>query len=306
MERILISGGNGLIGRHLCQKLTGRGYQVAILSRSGKPGGNLLSYYWDPDNNEMDPEAVDAADYIIHLAGANIGEKRWTPKRKQEILDSRVKPGQLIFNSVKANSGKLKAFISASATGYYGAIGSQQIFRETDPPALDYLGETCRQWEQSALQFESAGIRTVMIRTGVVLSPKGGALSKMATLVRYGLGSPLGSGRQFLPWIHLDDLCEIYIKALEDRQMNGAYNAVSPAITTNKEFYKTLARVLKKPLWLPPVPSFVLKIVLGEMSAMLLEGSRVSSVKIRAAGFNFRFPELQGALNDVMNSSSYQ
>jgi uncharacterized protein len=300
MENVLITGGNGLIGQQLTKKLREKEFNVSILSRTGKHDQNPAIWYWDPDKGEIDPEAVITADYIIHLSGTNIGEKRWTKNRKKDIIESRTKSAQLIFNTIKKHQGKLKAFISASATGYYGAKTTSQIFKESDPPADDFLGETCRQWEASAIQFESAGIRPVIIRTGIVLTPHGGALAKMAQLVRYGLGSPLGNGRQYLPWIHIDDLCEIYIKAIKDTRMKGAYNAVSPEIPTNRDFYKTLADIIRKPLWLPPVPAFILKIVLGKMAVMLLEGSRVSSGKIIDAGYRFFFPELKSALDDLV------
>jgi uncharacterized protein len=301
METVLITGGNGLIGKYLAIKLRSGGYHVITLSRSAGKNNGKDQFFWDSDKNIIDPGAITPADYIIHLAGANIGDKRWTKQRKQEIIDSRVKSTQLIFNAVQAQPNHLKAFISASATGYYGAVTTEKVFSESDLPASDFLGETCRRWEEAAHQFENASVRTVIIRTGVVLTPKGGALGKMTPLVRLGLGSPLGSGNQYLPWIHIDDLCEIYIRALKDQSMTGAFNAAAPDNPTNKEFYRILARLMKKPLWLPAVPSIVLKIALGKMSAMLLEGSRVSSEKIRTAGYHFRFPELEGALRALIN-----
>ncbi len=299
MLNILISGGTGLVGKHLSKKLKEKGYSVAILSRTSKKDTDIPTYSWDIEKKQIDKEAIETADCIIHLAGASIAEKRWTAKRKQLIIDSRVKSGQLIFDKVKENKNKLKVFISASAIGYYGAITSDKVFTEADLPAYDFLGETCKQWEGVADRFEELGIRTVKIRTGVVLSKQGGALEKMTTTVKMGIGSPLGSGKQYMPWIHIDDLCGIYIKAIEDAQMNGAYNAVAPNHKTNSDFTKEMARVLKKPLWLPNVPSIALKIIFGSMSAIILKGSRVSSEKIRAAGYSFIFPDLEGALIDL-------
>jgi len=303
MVTILISGGTGLVGRHLCKKLKEKGYSVAILSRTRKQDTDIPTYAWDLDKKEIEKEAIETAGYIIHLAGANIGDKRWTTKRKQLIIDSRVKTGQLIFDKIKENKNKLQAFISASAIGYYGTITSDKIFRETDPPSNDFLGETCRQWEQSADRFEELGIRTVKIRTGVVFTKQGGALAKMITPVKMGIGSAVGNGRQYLPWIHIDDLCGIYIKAIEDTQMNGAYNAVAPDQKTNRDFTKTLARVLKKPFWFPKVPAIVMKIIFGRMSEMLLKGSRVSSDKIKTAGYYFLFPDLESALTDLVRKN---
>lgn len=287
------------MGKHLSKKLKEKGYSVAVLSRTSKKDVDIPTYSWDIEKKQIDKEAIETADCIIHLAGASIAEKRWTAKRKQLIIDSRVKSGQLIFDKVKENKNKLKIFISASAIGYYGAVTSDKIFSETDPPANDFLGETCKQWEQSADRFEELGIRTVKIRTGIVLSKQGGALEKMITTVKMGIGSPLGSGKQYMPWIHIDDLCGIYIKAIEDAQMNGAYNAVAPNHKTNSDFTKEMAHVLKKPLWLPNVPSIALKIIFGSMSAIILKGSRVSSEKIKAAGYNFLFPDLESALIDL-------
>jgi uncharacterized protein (TIGR01777 family) len=300
METIIISGGTGLIGKHLCKKLKDKGYNVYILSRTIRQVTNVSTYFWDVDKKVIENEAIETADYIIHLAGANIGDKRWTEKRRQLIIESRVKSGQLIFEKIKENKNKLKAFISASAIGYYGTTTTDKIFSETDPPSDDFLGETCRQWEQSADNFEKLGIRTVKIRTGVVLTKQSGALTRMITPVKLGIGSALGNGRQFMPWIHIDDLCGIYIKAVGDTQMNGAYNAVSPDHKTNRVFTETLARVLKKPFWFPDIPAFILKLIFGKMSEILLYGSRVSSEKIIKAGYRFKFTNLENALVDLL------
>lgn len=305
MTTVLISGGSGLIGRHLCKKLKEKGYNVAILSRTKQHNNNsdIQIYTWNLDKKEIEKKALETADYIIHLAGANIWDKRWTTKRKQLIIDSRVKTGQLIFDKIKENKHKLKAFISASAVGYYGAITSDKIFSETDPPADDFLGETCRQWEQSADRFEELGVRTVKIRTAPVLTKQGGALAKMITPVKMGIGSAIGNGKQYLPWIHINDLCGIYIKAIEDMQMNGAFNAVAPDHRVNEDFIRTLARVLKKPFWFPNIPAIAMKIIFGRMSEVVLKGSRVSSDKIRKAGYTFQFPDLESALTDLVGEN---
>ncbi len=300
MTTILISGGTGLVGRYLCKKLKEKGYKVAILSRVSRQDLETPTYNWNIARNEIDKKAIETADYIIHLAGANIGRKRWTKKRKQLIIESRVKTGQLLFNKIKENKNKLKAFISASATGYYGAITTDKIFSEIDASYNDFLSNTCQQWEKSAESFEALGIRTVKIRTGVVLTKHGGALAKMITPVRLGIGSAIGSGGQYFPWIHINDLCGIYIKAIEDTRMKGVYNAVAPDHKTNKDFTMTLARVLKKPFWFPNIPAVAMKLMFGKMSDMLLQGSRVSSNKIRSAGYNFIFPNLEGALDNLI------
>lgn len=300
MAKVLITGGTGLIGNDLSKSLQERGYEVAILSRARSKEEEILTFSWDIDKSEIDQEAIAFADYIIHLSGANIGEKRWTPKRKQQILDSRVKSGQLIFDEIRKQNKNLRAFISASGIGYYGAITSDKIFSESDPPGADFLGQTCREWEYLADKFEDAGIRTVKIRTGVVLSNRGGVIPKLAMPIKTGFGSTIGSGNQYLPWIHMDDLCGIYMKAIEDSHMLGAYNAVSPEHLTMKEFTGTLAKILKKTLWLPNIPAFVMKMVFGKMSVMLLQGSRVSSAKIQGAGYKFLFPNLDSALKQLL------
>lgn len=300
MATILITGGTGLVGRFLSKKLKDKGYSVSILGRTAHQDTEILTYSWDINKNEIELEAIKKADYIIHLAGANIGEKRWTAKRKKLIIDSRVKTAQLIFEKLKVNTNQVKAFISASAIGYYGTISTEKIFSETNPPAKDFLGETCRQWEQSADRFKELGIRVVKIRTGIVLANHGGALAKMIALIKLGIGSAIGNGRQYLPWIHIEDLCNIYIKAIEETQMKGAYNAVAPDHKTNRDFTETLAHVLKKPLWFPNIPAIVMKIIFGKMSAMLLNGSRVSSEKIINVGYKFKFSYLEGALVNLV------
>jgi uncharacterized protein len=299
METVLITGGTGLIGKHLCKTLKEKGYNIALLSRINDLAGNIPVYTWDPENNVIDPKAVSAADYIIHLAGAGISDKRWTKKRRAIILNSRIKTCELLFNKVHESGTKLKAFISASGIGYYGAVTSEKIFTETDNPSGEFIGEVCRQWEHSAGMFEKSGIRTVKVRTGIVLTGKGGALARMALPVKSGFGSALGSGRQYIPWIHIDDLCNIYIKAIADKKMTGAYNAVAPEHVTNKEFIRTLAKILGKPFFLPAVPAFVIKILFGKMSGILLYGSRISSGKIISAGFDFKFPDLENALKTL-------
>jgi uncharacterized protein len=301
MSTVLITGGTGLIGEQLSKRLKDRGYEVTILSRTRSKEDQTLTYIWDINKFEIDKEAIATADFIIHLSGSSIGEKRWTTKRKQQIIDSRIKSGQLIFDEIRKQNKNLRAFISASAIGYYGTTTSNNIYCETDPPGDDFLGQTCREWEQVADGFKNIGIRTVKIRTGVVLTNRGGALSKLIIPIKTGFGSAIGNGKQYIPWIHIDDLCDIYIKAIEDSQMIGAYNSVAPEHVTNLGFTQTLATSLKKPLWFPNIPAFVMKSLFGEMSEILLQGSRVSSEKIQTSGFKFQFPSLEGALQQLMH-----
>jgi hypothetical protein len=303
METIIVTGGTGLIGSHLCKKLKEKGYNVALLSRNSKSDNDIPVYSWDLDKNMIDPEAISTADYIIHLAGAGIGDKRWTKKRRELISESRIKTCELLFKKVQESGTKLKAFISASGIGYYGAETSDKIFTETDHPASDFIGEVCRQWEQSADRFKETGIRTVKIRTGIVLTRTGGALGRMSTAVKMGIGSALGNGRQYIPWIHIEDLCNIYMKAIGDTSITDVYNGVAPEHITNREFIRTLARVLNKPFLFPAVPSFAMKLLFGKMAGIILNGSRVSADKIISAGYHFEFPDLENALKNLFQKS---
>jgi hypothetical protein len=299
MAKVLITGGTGLVGTHLRIKLQEMGYEVAILSRTKRNETKLLTYTWDYNKDEIDKDAINTSDYIIHLAGVNLGEKRWTSKRKQLIFDSRIKSAELIYNNIDKGNNRLRAFITASAIGYYDAITSDKELNETEPPSDDFLGQTCKKWEQVADRFTDIGIRAVKIRTGVVLAKQGGALSKIIIPIKMGIGSAIGDGNQYLPWIHIDDLCSIYIKAIEDTQMIGAFNAVAPEHKTNKQFIETIAHNLDKPLWFPKIPAIAIKVILGKMSEMILTGSRISSDKIRNSGFVFRYPNLESALEQL-------
>lgn len=300
MAKVLITGGTGLIGIQLRKSLQEKGYEVAVLSRTKKNEDEIQTYLWNLDKNTIDKEVLNSVDYIIHLAGVNVGEKRWTSKRKKLILDSRIKSGELMLNNLDQQNNQLKAYITASGTGYYGAITSEKIFSEQDSAADDFLGQVCEKWEQIADKFSERGFRSVKIRTAVVLSNRGGALSKMLIPVKLGIGSSIGSGNQYFPWIHIDDLCNIYIKAIEDATMNGAYNAVSPEFLTNRQFTHTIARHLKKPFWFPPIPSRAIRIIFGKMSQILLTGSRISAEKIQDSGFVFKYPKLQDALKQLI------
>ena len=295
MDTILVTGGTGLIGKHLCRMLKGKGYHVLILSRSKSKNPDF--FYWNIDENYIDEEAIINADYIIHLAGAGIADKRWTKKRKQLLFNSRVNSTNLLFQKVKELNPQLKGFFAASGIGYYGTITSNKIFIEEDESGKDFLSYICKFWEKASLQFNSINIRTVIFRTGVVFSKDGGAFQKITQPIRQGIGAVLGSGNQYMPWIHIDDLCNMYIKAIKDAQINGIYNALSPEHITNKQLTSIIAKRLNKKIWLPNIPEFVLHLLFGEMSTILLKGSRVSSEKIEKSGFNFKFKELKGLFN---------
>ena len=259
-KNVLISGGSGFIGSHLTELLLAKGYSVSILSRSEKQNkGDIFYYKWDVANQTIDDNAVLNADYIIHLAGENIAEKRWTAERKAAIIDSREKSAQLLYSVLKKSNKKLDAFISASAVGIYGAVNGEEICSEDMPAANDFLGRTCQKWEGTMDLIENLNIRTVKIRTGLVLGKNGGFLTKLIPLFKRKLGSVLGSGKQYMPWIHLDDLCAIYLQAVNDSSMHGPYNAAVSDNTTNTIFSKTLARIFGYSIWLPNVPAFILK-----------------------------------------------
>lgn len=300
MANVLITGGTGLIGSSLSKVLLEKGYNVYHLSRTKKPGISVHTYTWDYTINKIDDEAIHTADYIIHLAGANIGEKRWTTKRRKEILESRVKSGELILNSIVEQNKNIKAFITSSAVGYYGSVTSDKIGIEDDKNFNDFIGNVCKSWEQVADKFQSTGIRTVKLRTGIVLTKKGGALAKMILPLKYRIGAIVGNGKQYLPWIHIEDLCRIYIKAIEDIEMNGPYNAVAPEYLSYKTFIGQFAILFQKWFLNVKIPSFIFRIVFGKMSKILLNGSRVSSKKLAEAGFEFKFPVIQSALTDLL------
>jgi uncharacterized protein (TIGR01777 family) len=299
---VLISGGSGLVGRYLTSVLLSEGYEVSHLSRKAGSFGKVRVSVWDPEQNIIDPQIFEGVDFLIHLAGANLGEKRWTRKRKEEILTSRVDSSRLLHKVIIDNKIRLKAFISASAIGYYGSVTTDKIFKEDDMPATDFLGDTCKRWEEAADLFAISGIRTVKIRTAVVLEKSDSALSKLMKPARFGFLVQPGNGRQYIPWIHINDLCNIYVKAISQPEMTGAYNAVSPQHVTSREFILTLAKVMKCRVFPITVPAIVLSGVLGEMSDVILKGSRASSDKIINAGYRFIFRNLQDALIDVINS----
>lgn len=289
MAKILITGGTGLVGTRLTKMLIDKKHEVIILSRNPE---NKNEFQWDISKNYVDKKAFENTDYIIHLAGAGIADKRWTDERKKIIIDSRVQTANLLFNTIKENNINLKGFISASGIGYYGAITTNTIFKESDPVGADFLGEVCQKWEDAAHQFEDLNIPVTILRTGIVLSEKGGALEKM----RLPVISPIGSGKQYLPWIHMDDLCDMYIQAIEGN-LKGIYNSVAPEHHTSITFSKALAKSLNRPYIGICVPSFMLKLLFGELSIILLEGSRISAKKIEKNGYSFRFKTLKKALN---------
>lgn len=301
MKTILITGGSGMVGKKLSRLLIDKGYKVIWLSRERYVKAEIPRYKWDYRRNEIDEDAIEQADVIIHLAGSNLGEGSWTKSKKQKIVESRVKSAQLLFDTVKAMNKKLDAFISASAIGYYGLQTTEKIYTEEYASTQnDFLSRTCRKWEAAAFRFsEELDTRTVVLRTGFVVSKNSEGYKKMALPVRFGLGAPIGNGKQYLSWIHIEDLCQMYLKAIEDADMQGSYNAVAQQFMTNADFMRTLAKVMKRPFFLPNVPPFVLRLILGEAAEMILEGSRISSQKISDAGFDFQYDTSEKAIRAV-------
>lgn len=302
MKTVLITGGSGMIGRRLSELLIEKGYDVIWLSREKHIKADIPRYRWDLLAGKIDEEALEEADVIVHLAGVGIADGRWTEARKRMIVGSRVRSAQLLLEKLKKMGTKIDAFISASAVGYYGAVTSDKIFTEEDDyDETDFLGTTCHKWEEQAAQFTTdLDIRSVSIRTGVVLSKSSELVQKAVLPTRFWLGAPLGKGTQYMNWIHIDDLCQIYIKAIEDEIMTGAYNAVAPEEATNADFMKTIANLLRKPMFLPRVPEFVFKLFLGEASQIILGGSRISAQKIQDAGYEFKYKTLHDALNQIL------
>lgn len=297
---ILITGASGSIGRPLTKLLQEQGYTVSHLGRT-KKNGAVKSYTWDVEKGIIDPEAIATTDHIIHLAGAPIADKRLTAARKKIVIDSRVESGRLLLAEIKKQNRRLKSFVSASAVGYYGMVTGEHIFTETDKPSTDFLGECCRAWEEAVLPVQEQGIRLAIVRVGIVLSDEGGALPQLAGPVRWLAGSPLGNGRQWLPWIHIDDICGIFLKAVQDEQMRGIYNGVAPNPVTNRELVKLIGKELHRPVFLPPVPGFVLRMLLGgEMAKMVTTGSRASCEKIKAAGYSFRYDSAAAAVHSLL------
>lgn len=301
-KKVLITGGTGLVGTVLTTLLVEKGYSVTILTRDKNRtslNSNITYSYWDINKGIIDQELLLSANYIVHLAGAGIADKLWSVKCKKAILDSRVEPIKLIYNSLKNNAHQLNAFISASGVGYYGAVTTDTIFDETAPAANDFLGKTCLQWEQAVDELTDLPIRTVKLRTGIVLAKNGGALPKMMQPFKFGLGAALGTGKQIMPWIHIDDLAQLYCAAIENDNFNGAYNTIAGNVS-NKDFSKTLSKAINKPFWLPNVPGFMLKLFLGEMAVILLEGSAASNQKLLQTGFKFQFTDLEKALRELV------
>ncbi len=301
-KNILITGGTGLVGTRLTEVLMEKGYQVSLLSRQAGEG-KIKKYKWDIKAHHLDEAAIAEADYVIHLAGAGVFDKRWTPAYKKEIMDSRVDSTTLLGEKIASVPNAIKAVVCASAIGLYGFDTGDAWQTESSPTGEGYLAEITNRWEDAAAVIEKTGRRTVKIRIGIVLSDKGGALDELAKPIKYFVGSPLGKGSQYVSWIDIDDLCAMFIYALENEALIGTYNAVAPEPVTNKFFTQEIATLLKKPLWLPNIPSFMMKIIVGaEQALIILGGNRVSPKKIMDQGFKFNYPTLRSSLEHLLKN----
>ncbi|MBC7949493.1 MAG: TIGR01777 family protein [Chitinophagaceae bacterium] len=311
MATILITGGSGMIGKAITKALLEKDHRVIILSRDpvkerseSKPEPRVTFALWNVNDQTIDVNAISSADHIIHLAGAGVADKRWTKKRKQEIVDSRVKSGELIVRTLAAVPHHVRTIVSASAIGWYGpdpVVPNPRPFSEEDPAFTDFLGRACKQWENAIEPVAKSGIRLVKVRTGIVLSDEGGALHEFEKPLNAGIAAVLSKGRQVISWIHIDDLVRIYIAAIENETMNGVYNAVAPHPVSNKTFTLQLAAIKRGKFFIPlHVPSIVLKLALGEMSIEVLKSTTVSSAKLHLEGFEFLYSSSEAALKSLV------
>lgn len=296
-EIILITGANGMVAKKLSNLLSGT-YFLRFLTRKKT---NENQFEWDLKRDNIDINALKNVKHIIHLAGANIADKKWNKSRKKTILSSRINSSKLILNSLIKHKIKISSFISASAIGYYGTEITKIIYTERMEKGNDFLSDVCYKWEKEAQTFQTYNIseRTVILRIGIVLSKKGGALKKMMTPIKYYMGTPLGNGNQYMPWIHIDDLCSMIKYSLENPALHGIFNAVAPEHITNKACTFTLANHMNKSIFLPNIPGFFIRLFFGERAALLLKGSRVSSKKIVEKGFKFRYNRFEIALQNL-------
>ncbi|GIV42576.1 MAG: epimerase [Vicingaceae bacterium] len=298
-KTILIAGGSGLVGRHLTEHLLRKKYRIRWLSRNVRnirKNDNLQVFLWEPGKNFIDKSALENVDVVINLAGQNIAGHRWTDDYKMKILASRVQSSHTLAYAIEKQKVKPELFIGASAVGFYGMLISDKIFYETDPPANDFFGKTCSEWERSYRPFDKLCNQVAVLRIGLVLSDKGGFLPKAAIPVKWGLGMSISPGCQILPMIHIDDLCRIFEFLIENTQKAGLYNAVGDMQLTYDEMVRILAKHFRRPLWSFRVPEFVLKLIFGEQHKMLTTGVRVSNEKLKKAGFELLFNDFQESL----------
>lgn len=298
-QTVLITGGTGTIGRRLTHLLQQQDYQVSVLSRTTKSVSGVKTYQWDVKRGHVDPHAIQSADHIVHLAGAGVADERWTDARKDEILSSRTQSTELLARALAKNPHKVKSFIASSAIGYYGGDTGDRPLTETSSGGSDFLAQVTRAWERSEDEVAQLGIRTVKFRTGVVLTMAGGALPKLAQPIRLGAGAPIGSGQQYISWIHLNDLCQMYLRAIQDESWQGVYNAVAPTPVTNETLTRAIAGVLNRAMVLPNIPNFVIKLMFGELAITVTGGNYVLNKRIsEETDFQYQYGYLTKALEN--------
>jgi uncharacterized protein (TIGR01777 family) len=298
MAKVLITGGTGLVGMALSELLTSSGIEVNHLSRRLTGDEVYPTYLWDLAAGTIDPKAFEGVDRIVHLAGAPISDEKWTAERKQEILDSRIKSASLLQSKCEELNIKLKQFISASAIGWYPLILSEDVHSEASEIGTGFLADVCKEWEEAADRFEGIADKIVKLRIGLVLTKNAGALTQNSRPIRFYLGAGLGSGKQYMSWIHLSDVARIFEHTIQ-QNLSGVYNAVGPEPTNNQEFMQTLADVMDKPILLPNAPEFVIRLLFGPAAELVLRGVPLSSKKIRDTGFEFLYPTLNSSLFDI-------
>jgi uncharacterized protein (TIGR01777 family) len=294
--RVLVTGGTGFIGQALCPLLLQQGHQVVLLTRQLKP---RLPQGVKEFVNQLQELEKDSIDAVINLAGAGIADKRWSDERKKKLVNSRVETTRQLVKWMVTQNSPPQVLVSASAVGYYGEQGDRIITEDT-PAAPGFTHDLCAAWEAEALQAEKQGIRVCLVRTGVVLDQGGGSLAKMLPAFKMGLGGPLGNGQHWFPWIHREDMARIYVWLVENKQQKGVFNASAPHPVRNKDFTQALGKALKRPA-LMPMPAFVLKLMFGEMADLLLVSDRMQPQRLEEAGFEFRYPKLDQALQRVFN-----
>ena len=300
--KILITGATGLIGNAIIEQLKVLGWEVNFLTRSKQSIHNAKygqGFLWDPQKGEIDEDCLTHVDAIINLAGTTIA-KRWTDSYKKKIIKSRTEALDVLHQALKSSPHTVQQLVSASAIGVYPSSKTKYYEESSNDVASNFLGETVAIWEQKADMFKELGMRVSKVRIGLVLDDEEGALPQMAKPIKYGVGAPFGKGDQWQSWIHIEDLAGIFVHILIE-ELEGVYNGVAPNPVTNKELTETIAKILNKPLILPNIPKVAMKLVLGEMHQLLFGSQRVSSMKIEQRGFNFKFPNLQPALEDLLN-----
>ena len=299
MPTVLIGGGTGLVGLCLSQLLREKNYEVRHLSRKSDLNAEFPAYKWDIKNGTIDAAAMQNVDYIINLAGAGIADKRWTEARKKLIIDSRTQTTDLLRKYIESGEMSPKVFISASAVGYYGNQGDK-LMKEDAKPGDGFLSESVRLWEESIKLIEDTNLRTVYVRVGIVLSTQGGAMPELMKTFPLGVGAYFGTGKNYYSWIHIDDVANIFIHAIENKEMQGIYNAVAPNPSQVKPLVMKMKEAYGRPVLVMPAPEFGIKLAFGELSHTVLDSTRVSSQKIEEAGFEFEFPQLLPALKNIM------